>query len=143
MQQQKLLIYCKTITPRFRYITSFLFTELLGLEVVLMTDEKLFAQSDGIRVNYSTQTLACELCITPYGLLEETDVHAQQLKVSRWKDLPYFFGVEHADIPFDVCSASFYLLSRYEEYLPFTEDEHNRFPVENSIAYQENFYIFR
>jgi hypothetical protein len=40
---------------------------------------------------------------------------------------------------FDVFSASFYLVSRYEEYLPFVKDIHQRFQAENSLAYKHDF----
>ncbi len=43
------------------------------------------------------------------------------------------------DFPFDIFAAAFYLLSRYEEYLPFQPDKHGRFPHEASLAYKENF----
>ena len=41
---------------------------------------------------------------------------------------------------FDVFSASFYLVSRYEEYLPYVKDMYERFQAENSLAYKHNFY---
>ena len=42
-------------------------------------------------------------------------------------------------MPFDPFAASFYLISRYEEYLPCVRDQHNRYPATNSLAYQEGF----
>src|SRR5665811_699528 len=38
-----------------------------------------------------------------------------------------------------VFSASFYLLSRYEEYLPHVKDHHGRFPPNESLAYRHVF----
>ena len=40
---------------------------------------------------------------------------------------------------FDVFAASFYLLSRYEEYLPHKRDVYERFPATESIAYKKDF----
>jgi len=49
-----------------------------------------------------------------------------------------FFKTEgHFD--FDIFAASFYLLSRYEEYLPHTKDMYGRFAHENAIAFKEGF----
>ena len=49
--------------------------------------------------------------------------------ISQWKGLPVFFQTtSDSDIPFDVFAASFFLVSRYEEYLEFQPDAHGRFP---------------
>ena len=42
-------------------------------------------------------------------------------------------------IPFDVFAASFYLISRYEEYLLHVKDENGRFMSRNSLAVQHDF----
>jgi len=42
-------------------------------------------------------------------------------------------------LPFDVFAASFYLVSRYEEYLPHIRDNHNRFLASGSDAFQQGF----
>ncbi len=41
------------------------------------------------------------------------------------------------DFPFDIFAASFYLLSRYEEYLPHEKDMYGRYAHENSVAFKE------
>ncbi|MEI2740554.1 MAG: polysaccharide deacetylase family protein [Chitinophagaceae bacterium] len=43
------------------------------------------------------------------------------------------------DFPFDIFAASFYLLSRYEEYLPHQKDMYGRYAHENSLAFKEGF----
>jgi hypothetical protein len=47
--------------------------------------------------------------------------------------------VRETDIPFDIFSAVFYMLSRYEEYLPYEPDLHGRFEAENSLAMKYGF----
>ena len=42
-------------------------------------------------------------------------------------------------MPFDFFAASFYLITRYEEYLPHTKDYLGRYEPTNSIAYQHHF----
>jgi hypothetical protein len=60
--------------------------------------------------------------------------------MSKWDDVPCFFQMNTtSQVPFDVFAASFYLLSRYEEYLPHVKDEFERFPAEESLAYQNKF----
>ena len=50
-----------------------------------------------------------------------------------------FFQTNEGTLPFDVFSASFYLISRYEEYLPYTPDKHGRFQPKDSLAYKNGF----
>ena len=42
-------------------------------------------------------------------------------------------------MPFDIFAASFYLISRYEEYLPHQKDMYGRYAHENSLAFKEGF----
>ena len=51
----------------------------------------------------------------------------------------YFLLQKMQIIPFDIFSATFYLVSRYEEYLLHTEDMYGRFAHENSLAFQNDF----
>lgn len=46
---------------------------------------------------------------------------------------------DHSDLNFDLFAAVFYMISRYEEYLPFKSDRHGRFEAGNSLAGQNGF----
>ena len=60
--------------------------------------------------------------------------------MGEWASLPCFFKAgERSSIPYDILAASFYLISRYEEYLPHVRDKHDRFPPSESLAYQKGF----
>ena len=62
------------------------------------------------------------------------------LKISDWNGLPIFFQAgQNSALPFDLFAASFYLMTRYEEYLPQLRDFHDRYPFAESIAYREGF----
>lgn len=50
-----------------------------------------------------------------------------------------FFRNTSGAVPFDLLGASFWLLSRYEEYLPHKSDQYNRFHFRSSLAYQYEF----
>lgn len=41
---------------------------------------------------------------------------------------------------FDIFAASFYLISRYEEYLPHQKDFYGRYNSKNSLAFKEGFF---
>ncbi len=54
-------------------------------------------------------------------------------------DTKHFLKLIGADFPFDIFAATFYLLSRYEEYLPHEKDMYGRYAHENSLAFKEGF----
>ena len=62
------------------------------------------------------------------------------IEVNDCDGLPIFFGLsKKSKFPFVVFAASFFLLSRYEEYLPHINDEWGRFLATLSSAYKNNF----
>ena len=63
-----------------------------------------------------------------------------EMMIQNWDDVPCFFkaGGKSA-IPFDIFAASFYLISRYEEYLPHVKDIHGRYTAEQSLAFKYRF----
>jgi len=76
-------------------------------------------------------------------MLGEKGINDQKIVITRWNGLPVFFQVEGPSaLPFDPFALVFYLVSRYEEYLPFEPDEHGRFTPEQGIAYREGFLHF-
>ena len=79
-----------------------------------------------------------ELLIVNYPLLFEDSIRKQNISCFKLNDFPAFFKSE-GDYPFDIFSAVFYLLSRYEEYLPHQKDMYGRYAHENSLAFKEGF----
>ncbi len=69
------------------------------------------------------------------GLLDETGIHTLQPELGGWDTLPviFYFGPSVGSVPFDLFSAIFYLLSRYEEYNDFVPDKYGRFQAGASI----------
>lgn len=130
-----MIIYCPNITQRLRYIVS----TLLGNHVLVLDNKENYLQNPSEKINYSPERIAAnEVWIKPHGLLEETGIKHQPIDCFEWNGLKAFFRTE-GDIPFDFLAASFYLLSRYEEYLVHDLDDYGRYAHENSIAYKENF----
>jgi len=76
--------------------------------------------------------------ICPIGLLSETHIQTQNFQISYWNELPVFFQAK-GDLGFDIFAASFYLLARYEEYLPHEKDKYGRYAETNSLAFKEKF----
>lgn len=91
------------------------------------------------KINYSQQHFSSnEVWIQPHTILFEENVQQQQINCTVWNELKIFFQTG-GDIPFDMLAASFYLISRYEEYQPWRPDEYGRFSYSSSIAAKENF----
>ena len=73
-------------------------------------------------------------------MLTEIEIIDQEINFLKWDDLPIFFSSTNKHtLPFDFFSASFYLVSRYEEYLPHFKDHYDRFMAKESLAYQNDF----
>ena len=135
-----LLIYTHKITPRFTYIMKQIFTRILGIEISFTTKVEDFIKHTGPKITYTKQPLQNEFFIRSNDLLFEHGINDFDIKILEWEGVPCFFGAgEGSTIPFDIFSASFYLLSRYEEYLPHIKDSHGRFPPKESLAYQHAF----
>ncbi len=130
-----LLIYTSHISSRLLYIGGTLFHDAAAF-----TDSKeKFLAHTGPRINYSNERFCADaLWIVPHGLLSETAISEQRIECAEWHGLKIFF-ITGGDIPFDIFAASFYLLSRYEEYLPHESDQYGRYAHTNSIAYKEDF----
>ncbi len=129
-------IYAPNISPRLSYTVETLF----GGQALVSSNQQTFLQHDGPRINYSHEFLDVRnLWIHPHGLLEEQGIQQQELQAFEWKGFKAFFKTSDGTISFDLFAASFYLLSRYEEYLGQEKDQHGRFPAEASLAYQAGF----
>ncbi|MHA6281461.1 polysaccharide deacetylase family protein [Salinimicrobium sp. CAU 1759] len=99
-----------------------------------------FVAHEGMKISYGKQSLANEVFIQNVDLLLEQGISDLEVKVQEWDDVPCFFSVgEASSIPFDIFAASFYLLSRYEEYLPHVKDKEGRFQASESLAFQNGF----
>jgi hypothetical protein len=131
-------IYSPKDVPRLRYIAGILLGEILGLSWEIVNDKRKLGKNPVI--NYSSEELKGSFRIYPVSLLFETGVRNQELEVFKWKGLPVFFGAgQGSDIPFDIFAASFFLISRYEEYLQFQPDQFGRFPAAASVAFRNGF----
>lgn len=135
-----LLIFTHKITNRLTYTAKQIFEKILGVEMGFTTKVEEFIKHNGPKMTYSKQPLQNEFFIRSNDLLFEQGINDLEVKVSDWDGLPCFFSAgDKSTVPFDIFSASFFLLSRYEEYLPHVKDSVGRFPVKESIAYQNNF----
>ncbi|MGB5499057.1 MAG: polysaccharide deacetylase family protein [Maribacter sp.] len=135
-----LLIYTHKITPRFSYVMRQVFTRILGIEVSYTTKVEDFIKHSGAKITYTKQPLQNEFFVRSNDLLFEQGINDIHINVADWEGVPCFFTAgENSSIPYDIFSASFYLISRYEEYLPHVKDIHGRFSPKDSLAFQNDF----
>ncbi|SDX10540.1 hypothetical protein SAMN05444411_103104 [Lutibacter oricola] len=135
-----LLVFTNKITPRLNFIFKHYFVRILNIPVSFTTKVEEFVAHNGPKITYAKNPLGTEFFIRSNDLLFEQGINDIDINVSKWDDVPCFFSTgETSTIPFDIFAAGFYLISRYEEYLPHVQDKHERFPATESIAFKNNF----
>jgi hypothetical protein len=131
-------LYSSHDSPRLRYIAGIILGDILGLKWDLITDKRKLRKHPVI--NYSGEKLTGSFKISPHPILFEPGIKAHEIQVSEWKGLPIFFKTpDDCDFPFDIFAASFFLVSRYEEYLEFEPDKFGRYPACLSVAFKNGF----
>ncbi|MEM6720483.1 MAG: polysaccharide deacetylase family protein [Bacteroidota bacterium] len=135
-----LLVYTKKITPRLRYTFKHVLTRILGIPIDFTTKIETFIAHNEVKMSYVKQPLGVEFSVKSHDLLFEQGIGEVDITIQSWDDTPCFFPAgEKSTVPFDIFAASFYMLSRYEEYLPYVKDEHGRYTAAESLAYKHNF----
>ncbi|MCT8338667.1 hypothetical protein MG296_01245 [Flavobacteriaceae bacterium TK19130] len=135
-----LLVYCQKATPRITYVFKHVVTRILGVEVGFTSVIEELIAHNGPKMSYGKQPMGNEMFVQSAGLLEQSGVESIEIIVSPWENTIGFFKVgEKSILPYDIFSAAFYLLSRYEEYLPHVKDEKGRYPATESLGYKEKF----
>jgi len=106
----------------------------------LVTDAEEFNSSTLPKLNYSANENKDAFNIRPHSILLDYGIRDYPLEVVSDNDFKkIFFRTHGGDLPFDLLGAAFWLLSRYEEYLPHKTDNFNRFHYSSSLAYQYDF----
>ncbi len=135
-----ILIHTPVVRPRIIYIFRHFFQHRLGQEVSFTSDVGVFVAHSGPKMSYGDVPLGNEFFIAANGLLADQGVNSVDISVFQWEGMPAFFATSaKSQLPFDFFAASFYLMSRYEEYMPYVPDDLGRFKVEQSLAHNHNF----
>lgn len=135
-----LLVLVPKTTNRLRYIFDLIIKDLLGISFKLTTDSEAFVSYEGPKLHYGNSPLVDEPFQKATNLLFEHDIADKDLKIIDYKDVKAIFPVynDKSAFPFDIFAASFYLVTRYEEYLPHINDKYNRFQANDSILFKMN-----
>ena len=114
--------------------------DALGLEFKITNNLEEFKAYKEPKLNYSELLPEDAFNIKPHTILFDhgiRDYHLQVNANSQFEKI--FFKNSTGSVPFDLLGAAFWLLSRYEEYLPHKSDIYNRFNYKSSLAYQYEF----
>lgn len=135
-----LLIYLPSATQRSKYIFELIFKNELGLAFEVTTDIEIFNRYNQEKLNYSFFRHYDELFIKASPLLFENFIKKTDPVVEEKYETKVLFPNDTScDMGFDIFSAVFFMVSRYEEYLPFTPDKFGRYEAEDGLAYKNNF----
>lgn len=137
-----LLIFTQKPTARITYVFKHLITRVLGVEIQFTSTLEEWLGHAGPKISYGKQPMGNELFFQSVDLLSQQGIESVDISVKKWEETYGFFPVSaRSALPFDIFAASFYLLSRYEEYLPHVKDDKGRFVASESIAGKNNFLM--
>jgi len=112
-----LIIFSHILTPRIKYIFNFIFKDILKAEVEFTGNSQYFLLSEHIKISYGNDPLADELFFKSTPLLFSNKLEETRPKTISFGEYMVPFPVEGSALPFDVFAASFFMVSRYEEYI--------------------------
>ena len=139
-KSSSILIYTPKLNARIAYTLRHCIEKMLGSAVEFTNSVEVFVASNEVKFSYSNKPLGSEFFVEKHGLLDEVGFNDVDISMSKWEELQCFFRVSAASsLPFDIFSASFYLLSRYEEYQPYVKDASGAFPATESLAHKNGF----
>ncbi len=135
-----LLVYTHKISPRLNYIFKHICTRVLGVNVSFTIKIEEFIAHSSLKMSYTKQHLGNEFFIKSHDILFEQGLSDIEINVHDWENTKcFFYNGDSSAMPFDIFAASFYMLSRYEEYLPQVRDDYGRFLATQSLGYKYEF----
>ena len=133
-----MLVHVPRITDRVLYTFDLVFKQLLGLDFSLTSDVEKFTTYEGPKMVYGPYQLGDAPFQKAHELLFERHINDQETTSVDFEGVKGLFPVYGKGLlmPFDVFAASFYLVSRYEEYLPQVRDKYGRFQAESTWMFE-------
>jgi hypothetical protein len=139
-----------------RYIIEVLFGEFLGLDYRISTTSGIKADweivlENGNRLIFEDHFFNSYPEDLEYLQLENipTSINYIENEFLSENSMPILFGTDHFEVSqndhtvittgVDIFASSFFMLSRWEEYVNKERDSHNRFPASESLAYKNDF----
>ena len=134
----EIIILCDNVTNRLDYTLGFIFGDILGIRY--KTSAEFTSGTASAWICYGNDKIPGTYHIRNTGLLNETSFRDEcKVHVNGYGEDCVLFPTEDSDHSFDIFSAVFFLISRYEEYYPFAQDAYQRFPHTSSVAFKNGF----
>lgn len=113
----------------------------MGFDFHFTSNLEEFKKLEEPKLVYDLQPINNALFLCSKDLLFENDIRHQDIQFIEVDGIPCPFPVYNEKSMFkcDILAASFYLVSRYEEYLPYKKDQHHRFIASESLAFEKKF----
>jgi hypothetical protein len=138
--RSKVAVLVPSITNRLRYTFDLVLSDLVGVDYEFFVSPELFTAYEGPKMTYGERPIGEEVFVGAVRLLFEKGIEDQQVTVFDWQGVKALFSTSPNHVfPFDLFAASFWLVTRYEEYLPHLRDNHDRYNSSESLAYQKGF----
>lgn len=136
--QTTIEVQCDHLSPRLEYVLGFI-GQHIGVDFMMIQDHQV-SSNENIQICYGSNPQSDSFSIFASGFLSETGIHSFEPDVIEKNNHTLLFPAPDGyALPLDLFSGIFYLLSRYEEYLPFKADRHGRFEASESIAFRHHF----
>lgn len=136
-----LVIYIDKQTNRLGYTINLIFKQLLNIDYIVTCSRDRFIALSGEKLSYCNEPIFDEFHIDCSPIMFETSVHSMDInhKIEDGIDKIFISYAKDDVLGFDIFAATFFMVTRYEEYLPFISDKHDRFAHTDSIAYSKQF----
>jgi hypothetical protein len=134
-----LLVFTPHLNTRIAYAFQHIFENILSIDIAFTQNQETFASFEDAKISYSEGPLGDEIHFKSHPFILENAIQKIDLAFADVSGKQIPFPVKDSFFNADVFSATFYLLSRYEEYTNKERDRHNRFEGKSSLAYKNGF----
>ena len=136
-----LVIYVPKTTNRHKYVFQIIFKEIYQSNYIITEDFDEYKSANAVKINYSSNPIIDdEIFVEANGFLSKRDITEIELKIFKKNETKYLFRTDsEKSYLHDVFSSVFYLITRYEEYLPHFKDRYGRYLASESVASKNNF----
>ena len=114
-------ILCENLTNRLAYTLNFIFKDVLQVRYKVISDVRENSEDHPL-ICYGFEKMEGAFHISRSEILEDHSIKEIIVEADGAGKGCILFPAKGADINFDIFGAVFYLVSRYEEYLPHVPD---------------------
>jgi hypothetical protein len=136
-----ILIYVPKITSRLQYTLKLTLRGLLGFEFDLTLEPDKFQSYSGPKFSYGKALEGNHLHFASSGLLFEKGIGNPAIQAIEHDGVKAIFPVyeRNSALPYDPFAATFFMVTRYEEFMPYRKDMYGRFTATECIAHKLGF----